>query len=295
VPRSLVSIPSTWTATRSRDERHRHAEPLGGFARARTVRSAIRAEVIRPCLRLALRPACRSARVHRLDSNSKHQFVRDIARSSLVSGLRVAIPASNPHAAVQQQPHPDEPQALARYSTWSWCRPCRVRPDPAADHRDDSLRLTWRPKPGRRVHTHRGRRAPRRSPAARCRGKLHAPLCHFGLELTAFALGGAAWRLCPQLVDLLRWGRTLSTAKSAASFASARTRYAGRVRRLHPAAARAPLRTRHHAYQYEKELEDFIHSASWPQRTAKRKRGLPAKAPTAPSMRALPIHVARRV
>src|SRR5207253_1884810 len=54
-------------------------------------------------------------------------------------------------------------------------------------------------------------------------GKLHAPLLPpFGLELTAYALrrSGLA-SLSPQLVDLLRWGRTLSTAKAAPSSVSA--------------------------------------------------------------------------
>jgi len=67
--------------------------------------------------------------------------------------------------------------------------------------------------------------------------------------------------LSPQLLDLLRWGRSLSTAKSARELgfrAERDTRAAfedfiqeRRVLRY------APDR---HAYQYEKELEDFIHS-----------------------------------
>ena len=66
--------------------------------------------------------------------------------------------------------------------------------------------------------------------------------------------------LSPQLLDLLRWGRTLSTAKAARElrFRAARDTRAAfedfiqqrRVLRYEPD---------RHAYQYEKELEDFIH------------------------------------
>jgi len=83
-----------------------------------------------------------------------------------------------------------------------------------------------------------------------------------GLGLAAFAIrrAGIAF-LSPQLLDLLRWGRTLSTTKAARElgFRAARdTRTAfedfiqqRRVLRYEPD---------RHAYQYEKELEDFIHS-----------------------------------
>jgi hypothetical protein len=94
-------------------------------------------------------------------------------------------------------------------------------------------------------------------------GKLHAPLLPpIGLELAAFAVrkAGVAF-LSPQLLDLLRWGRSLSMAKAGRElgFRAARDTRASfedfiqqrRVLRY------APDR---HAYQYEKELEDFIHT-----------------------------------
>jgi UDP-glucose 4-epimerase len=94
-------------------------------------------------------------------------------------------------------------------------------------------------------------------------GKLHAPLLPpFGLGLAAFTIrtAGIAF-LSPQLLDLLRWGRTLNTAKTARElgFRAARDTRAAfedftqqrRVLRYEPD---------RHAYQYEKELEDFIHS-----------------------------------
>jgi hypothetical protein len=67
--------------------------------------------------------------------------------------------------------------------------------------------------------------------------------------------------LSPQLLDLLRWGRSLSTAKAARQlgFRAARDTQAAfedfiQQRRVHRYAPD------HHAYQYEKELEDFIHT-----------------------------------
>ena len=83
-----------------------------------------------------------------------------------------------------------------------------------------------------------------------------------GIELAAFALRqtGLAF-LSPQLLDLLRWGRTLSTTKAARSLGFKAARDTGaafedfiqqrRVLRYQPD---------RHTYQYEKELEDFIHS-----------------------------------
>jgi UDP-glucose 4-epimerase len=94
-------------------------------------------------------------------------------------------------------------------------------------------------------------------------GKLHAPLLPpLGLGVAAFAIrkAGVAF-LSPQLLDLLRWGRTLATNKAARElgFRAARDTRAAfedfiqqrRVLRYEPD---------RHAYQYEKELEDFIHS-----------------------------------
>jgi UDP-glucose 4-epimerase len=94
-------------------------------------------------------------------------------------------------------------------------------------------------------------------------GKLHLPLIPpFGIEFAAFAMrqSGLAF-LSPQLLDLLRWGRSLATARAARllGFRAARdTRTAfddyiqqRRVLRYQPD---------RNMYQYEKELEDFIHS-----------------------------------
>ena len=94
-------------------------------------------------------------------------------------------------------------------------------------------------------------------------GKLHAPLLPpFGIELAAFALrkSGVAF-LSPQLLDLLRWGRVLSTSK-AARFLGFRAARDTRAAFEEYVSQRRVLRYEpdHHGYQYEKELEDFIHS-----------------------------------
>jgi hypothetical protein len=92
---------------------------------------------------------------------------------------------------------------------------------------------------------------------------MHLPLIPpVGIEIAAYAMrrSGLAF-LSPQLLDLLRWGRTLATAKATRELgfrASRDTRAAfddfiqqRRVLRYQPDV---------HTYQYEKELEDFIHS-----------------------------------
>lgn len=94
-------------------------------------------------------------------------------------------------------------------------------------------------------------------------GKLHAPLLPpYGLDVTSFALKqlGLAF-LSPQLLDLLRWGRTLSTAKAERELgfrarldtnqAFQRFVQDRRVLRFQP---------ERQGYQYEQELEEFIRS-----------------------------------
>jgi UDP-glucose 4-epimerase len=205
---------------------------------------------------------------HRLDSNSRHQFVRDIVEvESYVSDFAVR----NPAIAIlvlrfSNSLNPQEPQPLARYLDLEVV-PTVAGYDPALQliHVDDCVEATA-------LATKRGPSgayniaAPGAEPLSKLldsAGKLHAPLLPpFGLELAAFAMrrSGLAF-LSPQLLDLLRWGRSLSTAKAARQlgFRAARdTRSAfedfvqqRRVFRYEPD---------RHAYQYEKELEDFIHS-----------------------------------
>ncbi len=205
---------------------------------------------------------------HRLDSNSRHQFVRDIVEvESYVSDFAVR----NPHISIltlrfSNSLNPDEPQPLARYLDLEVV-PTVMGYDPAIQliHRDDCVQALY-------LATKRGPAGaynvatPGAEPLSALldgAGKLHAPLLPpVGLGLAAFAIRrtGVAF-LSPQLLDLLRWGRTLSTTKAARELgfrASRDTRAAFQdfiqQRRV------LRYETDRHAYQYEKELEDFIHS-----------------------------------
>jgi len=205
---------------------------------------------------------------HRLDSNSKHQFVRDIVEvESYVSDFAVR----NPNITIlalrfSNSLNPQEPQPLARYLDLEVV-PTVIGYDPPIQliHRDDCIAamvLATKRGPGGAYNI----AAPGAEPLSSLldsAGKLHAPLLPplgLGLAALAFRQSGIAF-LSPQLLDLLRWGRTLSTAKAARElgFRAVRdTRSAfedfiqqRRVLRYEPD---------RHAYQYEKELEDFIHS-----------------------------------
>ena len=205
---------------------------------------------------------------HRLDINSRHQFVRDIVEvESYVSDFAVR----NPNITIlalrfSNSLNPDEPQPLARYLDLEVV-PTVIGYDPPIQliHRDDCIEamvMATKRGPGGAYNI-----APAGNEALSTlldsAGKLHAPLLPpYGLGVAAFAFRRAGIAsLSPQLLDLLRWGRTLSTTKAAheLGFRAARdTRSAfedfiqqRRVLRYEPD---------RHAYQYEKELEDFIHS-----------------------------------
>jgi UDP-glucose 4-epimerase len=205
---------------------------------------------------------------HRLDSNSRHQFVRDIVEvESYVTDFGLRNPKIDILALrFANSLNPDEPQPLARYLDLEVV-PTVAGYDPALQliHRDDcvaAMVLATKRGPAGAYNI----ATPGAEPLSRLldsAGKLHAPLLPpFGLELAAFAIrkAGVAF-LSPQLLDLLRWGRSLSTAKAARElgFRAKRDSRAAfedftqqrRVLRY------APDR---HSYQYEKELEDFIHT-----------------------------------
>ena len=205
---------------------------------------------------------------HRLDSNSRHQFVRDIVEvESYVSDFALR----NPEIATlvlrfSNGLNPEEPQPLARYLDLEVV-PTVAGYDPSLQliHRDDcveAMALATKRGPAGAYNIS----APGAEPLSKlldAAGKLHAPLLPpIGLELAALAIrkAGVAF-LSPQLLDLLRWGRSMSTAKAARQLGFRATRdtraafedfvQQRRVLRY------APDR---HAYQYEKELEDFIHT-----------------------------------
>ena len=205
---------------------------------------------------------------HRLDSNSRHQFVRDIVE---VESYVRDFAGRNPSIAMlvlrfSNSLNPQEPQPLARYLDLEVV-PTAAGYDPSIQliHRDDCVEAML-------LATKRGPAgayniaAPGPEPLSKLldgAGKMHLPLLPpIGIDVAAFALRqtGLAF-LSPQLLDLLRWGRTLSTTKAARElgFRAARDTRAAfedfiqqrRVLRYEPD---------RHAYQYEKELEDFIHS-----------------------------------
>ncbi|HSS93137.1 MAG TPA: NAD-dependent epimerase/dehydratase family protein [Candidatus Dormibacteraeota bacterium] len=205
---------------------------------------------------------------HRLDSNSRHQFVRDIVE---VESYAADFAARNPKIDIltlrfTNSLNPDEPQPLARYLDLELV-PTVAGYDPTLQliHRDDCVEaLVLAAKRGPAgAYNIAAPGALHLSKLLDGAGKLHAPvLPPFGLELAAFGLRRAGLAsLSPQLLDLLRWGRTVSTAKAARElrFRAARDTQAAfedfiqqrRVLRYEPD---------RHAYQYEKELEDFIHS-----------------------------------
>jgi len=205
---------------------------------------------------------------HRLDINSRHQFVRDIVE---VESYASDFAVRNPNITIlalrfSNSLNADEPQPLARYLDLEVV-PTVIGYDPPIQliHRDDCIEamvMATKRGPGGAYNI-----APAGNEALSTlldsAGKLHAPLLPpYGLGVAAFAFRRAGIAsLSPQLLDLLRWGRTLSTTKAARElgFRAARDTRAAfedfiqqrRVLRYEPD---------RHAYQYEKELEDFIHS-----------------------------------
>ncbi|HSS60620.1 MAG TPA: NAD-dependent epimerase/dehydratase family protein [Candidatus Limnocylindrales bacterium] len=205
---------------------------------------------------------------HRLDSNSRHQFVRDIVE---VESYASDFAVRNPDLTIialrfSNSLNPEEPQPLARYLDLEVV-PTVIGYDPPIQliHRDDcidAMVLAARRGPGGAYNI----AAPGPQSLSRLldgAGKLHAPLLPpVGLGLAAYGIrrAGLAF-LSPQLLDLLRWGRTLATSKAARElgFRAVRDTQAAfddfiQQRRV------LRYETDRHAYQYEKELEDFIHS-----------------------------------
>ena len=205
---------------------------------------------------------------HRLDSNSRHQFVRDIVEvESYVSDFA----NRNPSIDILVMRfcnglNPEEPQPLARYLDLEIVPTVAgYDPDLQLIHRDDcieAMTLATKRGPAGAYNVAPAGSEPLSSLLDGA-GKLHLPLVPpVGIQLAAYAMrrSGVAF-LSPQLLDLLRWGRSLATAKAARllGFRAKRdTRTAfddfiqqRRVLRYQPD---------RHAYQYEKELEDFIHS-----------------------------------
>jgi UDP-glucose 4-epimerase len=204
----------------------------------------------------------------RLDSSSRHDFVRDIVEvESYVSDFAVR----NPDITIltlrfSNSLDPQDPSPLARYLDLEVV-PTVIGSDPHLQliHRDDcveALLLATKRGPAGAYNIAPPGAVPLSSLLSAA-GKLHAPLlppAALGLAARAIRQTGIAF-LTSQLLDLLRWGRSLSTAKAARllGFRAARNTEEAfidfiqqrRVMRYEPD---------RYAYQYEKELEDFIHS-----------------------------------
>ena len=204
----------------------------------------------------------------RLAADSPHAFVRDMVE---VESYVVDFAVRNPEVRMvvlrfANSLNADEPQPLARYLDLELV-PTVIGFDPVMQliDRDDCVEAM-------RLAVLSGRSgafnvaAPRPAPLTallNAAGKLHVPLLPpYGLDLASFALKslGLAF-LSPQLLDLLRWGRTLSVTKAERELRfrarldtnEAFQRYVQdrRVIRFQPERL---------SYQYEQELEDFIRS-----------------------------------
>jgi UDP-glucose 4-epimerase len=237
---------------------------------------------------------------YRLDSNSRHQFVRDsVEVESYVSDFAVRNPGIDIVVLrISNSLNPQEPQPLARYLDMEVV-PTVVGYDPSLQliHRDDVVEaLTLATKRGPAgAYNIAARTAEPLSKLLDAAGKLHAPLLPpFGLGLAAFGMrqAGLAF-LSPQLLDLLRWGRSISTAKASRElgFRASRDTTAAfedytqqrRVLRYEPD---------RNTYQYEKELEDFIHTrqASAENGDGAANGSTEAKPPRRPRRSQSPVH-----
>ena len=204
----------------------------------------------------------------RLASDSPHAFVRDMVE---VESYVVDFAVRNPEVRMvvlrfANSLNADEPQPLARYLDLELV-PTVIGFDPVMQliDRDDCVEAM-------RLAVLSGRSGAYNVAAAGpapltalldTAGKLHAPLLPpYGLDVASFALKrlGLAF-LSPQLLDLLRWGRTLSTAK-----AERELRFRARMdtneafQRYVQSRRVIQFQPERIGYQYEQELEEFIRS-----------------------------------
>jgi UDP-glucose 4-epimerase len=204
----------------------------------------------------------------RLAVDSPHPFVRDIVE---VESYLQDFALRNPEVELAvlrfaNSLNSEEPQPLARYLDLEVV-PTVAGYDPVLQliDRDDcveAMRLaTIGPATGAFNIA-----APRPQPLTAlldAAGKLHAPLLPpIGLDLAAQVLRRLGFTsLSPQLLDLLRWGRTLSTSRAERELGfRARLDSAGALEHFVQERRVSAFRPDRHAYQYEKELEEFIHS-----------------------------------
>jgi UDP-glucose 4-epimerase len=204
----------------------------------------------------------------RLAVDSPHAFVRDIVE---VESYLNDFALRNPSIRIAilrfaNSLNADEPQPLARYLDLELV-PTVAGFDPVIQLIDrddciDALRLATI-GPGSGAYNIAAPRPVALTALLDAGGKLHAPLLPpLGTSLAASALHrlGVAF-LSPQLVDLLKWGRTLSTARAERELDfRPRLDTVGAYERFLQDRRVLPFRPDRQTYQYEKELEDFIHA-----------------------------------
>lgn len=229
----------------------------------------------------------------RLAGDSPHAFVRDIVE---VESYLTDFALRNPAVRVAilrfvNSLNAEEPQPLARYLDLELV-PTVAGYDPVLQlvDRDDCITAL------RQAALHGGSgayniAAPRPQPLTAildAAGKLHAPLLPpLGTSLAAAALNrlGVAF-LSPQLIDLLRWGRTVSTARAERELRfRPRLDTTGAYLRFVQERRVMPFQPDRGSYQYEKELEDFIHARRAEPEGANGTRPRPAKPSRSPRRR----------
>jgi UDP-glucose 4-epimerase len=203
----------------------------------------------------------------RLAVSSPHSFVRDIVETETnLQDFAVRNPAvATISLRYSNSLNPDEPAPLARYLDLPVV-PTVLGFDPVLQlvYRDDCIEALVRATLGDRrgAFNIAGGNALPLTALLDGAGKVHAPLLP---PAGAAFISGALARLgvaalSPQLIDLLRWGRTLDTSRAERElgFRTARDTLAAfdeyiQQRRV------LQFQSSGRRYMYERELEDYIH------------------------------------
>jgi UDP-glucose 4-epimerase len=222
----------------------------------------------------------------RLDSSSSHSFVRDMVEAE-TNLLEFSI--RNPQVETvslrfANALNPNEPAPLARYFDLPVV-PTVAGFDPVLQlvHRDDCVEAMVRATIGgpQGAYNVAGEGGLPLSALLDGAGKLHAPLLPPAGSMLVSALVarlGIA-DLSPQLIDVLRWGRTLDTSRArrqlgfvaAWDTAGAFDEYVQQRRVLQ-------FLPSHRQYTYERELEEYIHARRSRRAAAATLRLAPAEA-----------------
>jgi UDP-glucose 4-epimerase len=204
----------------------------------------------------------------RLDVSSRHAFVRDIVEvEAMLADFSIRNPLVSPVVLrFSNALNAEEPPPLARYLDLPLV-PTVLGYDPIMQliHRDDCVRALTMAALEAPAGTY-NIATPDPAPLTRileAAGKPNAPLLPpAGLGMTALTLRalGLAF-LSPQLLDLLRWGRSLNVGRAAdvMGFKTERGTFEAfedfvEQRRV------LPYMPDLHTYLYERELEEFIRS-----------------------------------